>query len=478
MTESLFLPVFTLAIWLIFRAILQPTARRRLLAGLACGLAFHVKPHGLILPGVVAATVVLFEADRLRRRAGGVYTRRRRWTDFGRAIGRHWLTALGWLLALSPRVFLAWRFEQHPHPWSPRAVVGHYMELAEGGSLEAGAFMLSLLAYFAGWALASGILPAWGLARSIPAALGGRPDSPGPRLMAILSGTVTILMLGLIARHTLLHDDQWRLHERYFFVVLPPVLIYFIAREPFRAGRRLGFWLRVDVAAVAVVLACLAAMRLDMFLPTDTPSLSGMLLFTQTDWIPRWMSALMAVVLAFSAICFIWGPAKPAWRWTALASLFLAFNIGFYGTQRRLVGVFAQADREAAEAIDQRLGPGEELFVLLDGMPRGHVWHVTFRNPGRAVYFSQAGQPWWGSPLETTDEGRLAPPIDADRAWLLCARPWRLNRPPNTRFEVSDLYYMGGSPPLRVDAEQWRRHVAGEARVVSPPSPPVEAPKR
>lgn len=447
MTENLFLPVFTLAVWASWRGILHPTRWRRLAAGLACGLAFHVKPHGMILPPALAATVLIFEADRLR----GQGLAPRAWLSRTlRGIGRHWLTALGWVLAVSPRLFVVHYYEHQSITLGH--ILGSYTSTAEGTHTAThGALALSFAGYLLVWAWCAGLLPAWLLARRIYASLAGRDDPP-TRLLVLLTVVVTAAMAALISRHTLVNNPDWRVHERYLFVVLPLVLVLFCARARILspAGSLFALYLFVALVPFHVWLM----MRVTWTLPTSAPSFTGFLLFIRARSAGPWLIALYLLPALVALGLLFTRPVGFGRQFAVVGLLFFSFNIGWYGVNERLLNPSRRDDLNTARKAGSALGGQGRLLVLKEGMRRNLTWQAGIRNPGLNVALSPASRSWWEELLQVDADGRVRAPLAEEDAWLLASNTWKFNRAPDDAFTDSAVYHLGGPVPLRLDANQ------------------------
>jgi 4-amino-4-deoxy-L-arabinose transferase-like glycosyltransferase len=452
MTECLFLAVTTLTLWLTYRAILRPTFERCLLAGLVAGLSFHVKPQALVVPFTIAGTVVWFESERLRR--GRVATRET-WAGLVAALGRHWVTALGWGLGMAPRLLeVAW-LERPGEPVTVNALLGNYAGTAIGARpVSAAGFALSLAGYCAGWTLCTGVWPSWRLVRELRASLRLRNDR-ATRLMSQLTTVATLTLLALSARHTVSSDDLWRLHERYFFVVLPPVLILLAARARADAGGRRRMMLRfVSLLALASITAWIAYVTRWSIL-TDSPTFAGLVTVVMFDQFVRKTFALMFwVVGAATTVAALFAGRGGVSSVHAVALMFVAFNLGWYGGQDQLTRHFVRDGQALARKVGDKLGRDDKLLVLLDGLTLDTVWHARFRNAGLLVHLDPTRPPWWSSPIMLGADLRVLSPYQQERSWLLASSRWKFNKQPVQLVQNTALYALSGEPPLRFDPAQ------------------------
>lgn len=458
MPESLFLPVFLLAAWLIYRAVLRPTFMGRLLAGAACGLAFHVKPHGLMLPVIAALTVMLFEAGQVRFESARRTGKQRAMAYLG-AVGRHWVMALGWALAMAPRVWIAMRVEQPDKPFSPGLVLGDYEGTAAGmQGYAAEALLLSVAVYAAAWACFAGVLPAWASLRTAWGGWSRREDAPA-RLMAILTLTAAAALLGLAARHTLVSPHGWKLHERYFFVSLPLALILFAMRPARLGGGVVARFVRGGVVIAMIALGAWGGIRLGLEIPNSAPSLTGALLLTQkgASWslVTLWLApAVLGLGL------FIWRPGGIRRQAVIVALLLLTYSIGWYGVHARLISRWSDQALRTAQDVDRLAGAGEKLVTLSDQMPPALAWRIAVRNPGLLVHLSEAARTWYSQRLSIASNGEANSPFPAEGAWLLTSNRWRMTRKPNKAFADCAIYRLGGMTAPRFDPAQLAHYQA------------------
>lgn len=443
LTESLFYPVFTLALWLVFRAVLAATPGRCLSAGLACALAFHVKPQGLILPVIVLIAVFLFEWSRRTQsiRDHGFF-RAARALLF--PIARHWLTAIGWLVGMVPRFLEVVLLEEGHQSVNLSGVLGLYfgtMIGRPGQDLRWGELGLSFAGYLGLWCLAVGLLPAWAVARETVRAVTKRGSLP-LRLLVILTSVSTLLALLLAARHTLLNEDLWRAYERYFIFVLPGGLILFCARDEPPPAKQ-AFLARGVVAIATPLLAFVAARKLHWYLPSDSPSLSGFFLSFVAPWTPASIAFLL--ILAGSLALFVRAQNTFRVRYAAVATLFLVFNFGWYAAHATVVRKAVQVDMEAARLVARRLGPDEQLVVLVEGLKPTLFWGVAFWKSSRLTYISHQDY-WFCERLEIGSDGIVRPGVAGKRSYLLAGERWEFSKPPVISVPGASLYFLGGDP--------------------------------
>lgn len=454
MTESLFFPVVMLALWAIYRAVLTPTPWRRLGAGLVCGLAFHVKPHGMLLPMIAGATVVLFEADRLREAPGGAQGGRL--GRFARGVGAHWLTALGWAIAMLPRLLAVKYIERPGAALTLKSILGSYNGIAEGKKDFTTLEMLwSFSRFTLAWAWCTGLIPAWMVARKAIGSLRKR-EPLTVRLLVILTVAATGAMLYLVARHTLVTNPVWVLHERYFFVMLPLALILFAALAQTDASRLYHRW-PWDLAIAAVVfLNIWIAETGPWTLGSGSPTFTGLLFFLKATDVGLTVIVLFLLPIAAALALLLFKPINRVKDQCLIVGLlFLGFNIGWYGFHERYTSKVHKPVLTLARKIDRELvNPEDRLMILDDGLDTGIKWQVGMRNPGVGLSLAGLGKQWWEQELRLGPDGRILPPATRAGSWLLASTTWKVNRAPANAFDECALYKLDRKNPLILDAAQ------------------------
>lgn len=456
MNDNLFLPAVMFGVWLIYVAVLRPTFANRLLAGIACGVAFHVKPHGVLMPAIAAATVGLYELDQLRqrRRESGAWD----WTGLARGIARHWVMALGWVIAMIPRAYVVLAIEQPAQGLTPLTLLGGYAGLAAGyAPAPLHKIFISYCAYVLAWLLMVGFLPGLTFAREGWRTLRGQAERP-VSLYVILMGVATALLLAVPARHTMMNNEVWRIHERYFFHILPMAFALFVARDTVVLGRkgRAGLWL---LALAAGAWAAWTVRHTQFSIASTSPSMGGFLLMFDCYNTRRGVAsvAVFAAAGLISAALILLGPQRPRRQYWAVALLLLTLNFGWYALHRQ-VGKWAKPMLTVAAKVDKVLEkPQDQLLVLHDKMKRQLAWHVGMRNPGLGVYINRKDTQWgdwWSNQLEFAADGQLISPFPHKHSWLLASNYWRFNQKPVKRFDDCALYHLGGQAPLRLNMEQ------------------------
>ncbi len=451
MAEPLFLPVFMLAAAAGWRALDRPTAARRIAAGLAMGLAFHVKPHGLYLPVAFAAAAVAIELHRQWAVPAG----ERSPAAAARGILGHGLTAATWMVALAPRMLVVIFIERHPEPFSVAAFLGSYYSLGVRSGAAAESVRLPVtLACVAAWGLGAGLLPAAAAGRGMVAAI-RREEAARPARMAIWVGALNAVMLLLVIRHT---SGDVRAHERYFMAGYAPALALLAAADGAWAARlrpAARRWLAGAAIAAILMAAWALRWRLGSNLANDSPTLSillAMLNAGQAGWgvIAGYLAALGAGVALMAA-----GMGRGfGWRAAAVALVLVAGNIGWYGTQE-MVRKWTRPDRRIAERFAVRIPAGERLLVLRDGMSYKREGNLGFLLRGDSIYVAiepEKPYPWYAWEAGRAADGKLAlPPALPPARWLAVdARHWRLPADPVLQVDGCALYWINPAAPPRL----------------------------
>ena len=466
MAENIFMPVFMLALWMGYRAIINPSARGRVATGLIFGLAFHIKPQGFFLPIVFALTVLIYEAARAKSRSprGGL-------TQYFGRVGIHWQTVMGWLIALSPRYIETVCIEKPPNPWSFEAFLGNYYHRGVGvHPLDWGTFAIVLPASLVIFALASGYFPVLALIRETrPATRSQRTDRAF--LLTTMTWTAILVVCGFAARHTLIADAEPHIYERYFMVAVPIALVHFCALSPWKSDRTTNWRVNlVGTFALICILATavIASSVLRHVIAADSPSLNGMLLVWHAKAIHPAIFPGYLAVAGGASVMALWSIFQPPWRpWTTVVLLF-TLNFGFYAAQATIIKSFNDPHRLVAEDIRKELPEGHRLFKLHDGLALPTQWYAGFWSPGATLFVSPDGAPWYARVLELGENGRVITTRSIDMDWLLASMQWKFNKPPVKHFGSSALYRVGGHQPLQIDVEQIRRHLKAGASGEAP----------
>ncbi len=443
MMENFFLPAVLLALWLALRAIDRPSFARALAAGLAAALTLHIKPHGIILPPILLASALLFEASRLLPDPARPLPRRL--ARYAAAILRLWPMALGWLLGLLPRLLQVTLIERPGEPISLRNMAGYYYNMGFEGAWDTGRFLVALLANGAGWVIACGVLPAWLLLRAL-----ARPGrlTRRERLLAVITATASVLLLVLTARHITLYNEPPIIYERYFIGSVPLALALWAAL----AGRLGRPSVRLSaaglLAAGALGLTFLLTQReLVWYFTSNAPSLSGALLIQMRAHLPTviTITALALGVAALAAMVLARGRPWPSLA--ALALFFIALDFSHHQAVGKLVTPVLAPVQEPARRIARRLAPGDRLLVLADGLSEQTFHQLSFRNRGRMLEAARPPHYWYSQALLVEPDGRIISPYPLERTWLVAHVDWVFNKPPALVIDELALYTLT-HPPL------------------------------
>lgn len=436
MAENVYNPLFVLAMWLAFRAILKPTASRRLLAGIVAALPLHAKPQGILVVLIIAATVVLFEARR-NFPGGGI-------SAFLRAVAAHWLTALGFGIGYFPRILEIVLYEHPNEPFQLKFLMGFYylMGFHEAG-FNASSFFTSLFANFTGWVIACGVIPAFFLARVAWIMIGNLKSSPNCqpsiinrqsiRLLAIQAVVASLGGVILNARHIMLSSEPPIIYERYLMVLLPMTLILFAAvggiLRPSRAGIRTG---------LATILVIVLMIRFTQYgvrwsLSSAAPSIAGiMLILTE----PKPIYPLVWMLVTLAAIVSLFCTHGRFDRTVgAIALLFFSMNLGIYFFDSKVAGFIIREDQRFARRIAKEIEPDGKLVIWGDGLER-KLLQLGFRNPGRMLFIDRwADNHWMADTFEMDAAGRIKSPFPLERSYLAAASSIKFNQKPMMRMK-------------------------------------------
>ena len=453
MTENPFFPLMMLSFWLMFRAIRRPTAGRCLAAGLIAGLSFHAKPQALLLPMIIAATVIVHELFEFKDKAGRPLPERL--SAGARRVLMHGLTAVGWLAALAPRLAQTALLEQRDDPFSIRSLLGFYYGIGmKENTLDPAYFVLVTLNNLCGWVIATGVLPAWLLGVGLLGLFDGRIKDPRERLLLLMTGIAVAGVLCLSGRHIVLEGDVPILYERFYFVVLPLTFVTFIVymrgvdqnapRDLFSVTQRLA------VGVLVLLFFLLTIHVTPWILPSNTPSLAGGLMML--GWRDIHGGLILAYLLTTAAALgvFLWAGMRFRRLVAGLIVLLLSYNIGWYGVHVGYTNHIIRREMSIASRIAHKLTREDRLLVLRDGLDPGVASQAGYQNHGTTVHFRHDPLFWYASMIEVGEDGTVATYYDPERSWLLASHHWRFNREPEMVFEGCRLYRMGGERPLRM----------------------------
>ncbi len=457
MTENPFFPLVILAFWLMFRAIQRPTAGRCLAAGLAAGLTFHAKPQGLLLPMIIAATVIVYELLEFKDKAGRPLPERL--GGGARRLLMHGLTAVGWLAAVAPRLAQTALLEQRADPFSIRSLLGFYYGIGVNeSSFDLAYFVLVFANNFCAWVIATGVLPAWTLGVGLVRLFGGRVKDPRERLLLVMTTIATVSMLWLVGRHIVLSEDVPNLYERYFFVAVPLAFVTFFVTmcgvDQAAPRDLLSVTQRFAVGVLVLLFFVLTIHVTPWTLPSNTPSLAGGLMMLGWRHINGGLILAYLITPALALGVFLWAGMRLRRLVAGLTILLLSYNIGWYGVHAGYTKHAIQREMSIASRIAHRLTREDRLLVLRDGLDPAVARQAGYQNHGTTVHFRHDPLFWYASLIELGEDGTVATYYDLERSWLLASHHWRFNRESEMVFEGCRLYRMGGGKPLRMMPSQ------------------------
>jgi hypothetical protein len=455
MTENLFIPVFALCMWMAFRAVHRPALSRRIVAGLSFGLAFHVKPHGILVPFIFAVTSILFESrhlfsdDRIGKRI---------W-HFTVSIFQHWVTALSWAVVLLPRLWVVYKVEHAPNPFDVSAILGSYYGLTIGErSFGFLVFFKDLLILVLLWIFATGLLPAVVFGREVVARIRERRwTTSDPLFLLVLVATGVILLV--IARYLVIYDKTFLMYERYICVIYPLAIIYFCVRFTSTRPGWAGYLVRAAALILFMGFWLWTARPVQWNLPANCPTLSGLLGIYNHNDVSSAILVVMATLSVAAFVVFVWGRktyARNAW---AMAAFLSALNVGWYGTHHGILKPQTLFARSVACKIEEKLPRDHKLLVLADGLPWDILQHVIFRNNSLTLHLSKDDRYWYSHPLELNEPGDIISPYSLDESWFLASTDWKFNKAPELDFDQFALYRIGGIEKLRLERSQMVDHI-------------------
>ena len=453
MAENVFFPLFVVALWLAMRAIVRPSIGRCLSAGLAAGFAFHAKPQALALPIIIALTVVLLESGALCAIGGASLPRRL--TGFGKRVGIHAFTALGWVIGISPRPAAAMWLEGLESPMFAEGFLGFYHKVAFAKvPLEAIPFLQGALNNIGGWIVAAGFLPAWALALGVRDCLRGRTAGRAENACILFTLSTVLVFLWLSARHVVKMSEGLIVKERFFFVVLPLLItyffVYFSRARPAEPARFHAIFNRMTVAVIGALFYLLTVHLSLWHLTSDTPSFAGGLMLARLGETPRgWIAVYLLSGLSALTLFLLAGASLRLNAW-ALAALFVFYNVGWYGAHDGVVSRHAWRENDVARRVGRLLTKDDRLMVLRDGLDVGIARQVGYACPGTAVLIAPDAGVWYGEPLGLEEDGTVDSHHETERSWLLASNKWIFSREPELTVDECGLYRLGGEEPLRM----------------------------
>jgi len=446
MIENIYLPVFTLSLWLAYRAINRPTAWNALATGALFGLAFHIKPQGLFLPVIFALSALITSMLNLRN----LEPDQKKVVYLFKSLAPYSLTLVAWLIVLLPRFWILARFENVPNPFNMNAFLGRYQDMARGSMapVKSHDLLKSAVCYPLIWILGTGILPAIALACSAWAVLQNRADRKTLIATTLAATTAVLIIVCLLAM-----VGGRRVHERYYFITYPMVLILFCASE------RVGFtpnerWLpriaRAATVAILLFLSYRVAAVVHWFVATDTPTISGWLLVFHPHHATRLASIVLVLLLALFAGLFISFVQSFRLNFFAVAILLLAFNFGWYTAHHLIVVRETDSPRKLGLQIARHVKKNAWVLVLKDGLEPDIVSRTGIFNPGATVHMKAEPKFWYSSPLNLGKDGEINSGNSEKDNWILAAKEWKFSELPALEFEDCALYHLNGDRKLRL----------------------------
>ncbi len=370
MAENAFLPLATLASWLLYRTLRDARPRDGALAAAVLAVATFTKPHAvMLLAGYGAAVLVGWFRSRNAR-----------------PLAAQAIPFASLVLVACVRFLVA------PESEGLAALFGgsHYGRELRSTGLDAFGWMSALgFGHVAVLAIAVGFFP---LAALLVAALSRNvPDRLVPLARFTLGTLLALLVLSVT--HVVTVDLTSRLYERYF-AVLAPALVTIALALPERLRRRtLGAALTLGLAS-GVGLAITAKTVLTWHVHGDAPGLTGFFrLFRSTGSVATGLAIAAAAVLATFAFAFL----GKRFGVVLLATYFLVLNGAWYREVREIRND-TRARRFVLEV--ERLARGAPVFVVVDGLDRTTLWALELWTRTRPVAcFVERPRPEWWLPL-------------------------------------------------------------------------------
>lgn len=306
MSENVFFP---LVMWAAYLALCPMDDRRpwhKLALGLVLGLAFLAKPHGLLLPVAVAASLLAA----LPGQEGSP-------RELARRIWAYWPALLAYAGILVLHVIKTNTLLGAASWFDLSGFFGSYSGgFASLRAFDLALFLRSVLANLGAIATSLSIAPAvlYGFFLWHAARRGTMAD----RSFAAFSATLAILLVAVTARHTVTLDDPSRIHERYCFHLAPLFLIGGLRSLAMSEPNRRA-WLFVT-AGLALVVPWLAVMAAPTPYTADTPSLTFMSGVVEKLGTAQGLLLIIPFSL-FSALILGWLLADRRWKTAAAIGL-------------------------------------------------------------------------------------------------------------------------------------------------------------
>lgn len=455
MSESMFLPIFTLSLWMGFRAIDCPTWTRRLAAGHVMGLAFHVKPQGLYLPILFAIAAIVFELSRVYCARDGV-----RLADALKRIFSHWLSSVAWILALTPRLAALKWIDGMNEPFHLQTFLGSYYKISAGVYSEGGGqgFLMTLLCSLSVMITGVAFLPLLTLASGWR----DRDCLVANRKKILLIVIASIAAVGTVAL-TVWMIRGVRIHERYFMVAYPAVLAAFCAFIP-----RSGAGARICIPFVIWGLAEVAFFRFiqtpevlnEWYVWTDSPTFSGMRILTHPHSVGFLRIGLVFFVSSVAVLLAVFAGRGAVRRVIAVGAMLFAYNLGWYIQHDRVTASGLRIQQNVGRTILKQIPDGHTVIVLLDGLDPETANRALFHSESQATFLNDQHAEWYSQKLILDDNGRILLPEVNETTWILTSNKFSMNLPPVETIEDCNLY--------RIDSTTGRLRFTSEVPTENP----------
>jgi hypothetical protein len=408
MEESLYYPLFVLSCWLCLRVLLRGDVRDAAACTVALALTYFTKPLAVPLVAAYAGVVVLWAlAERWRATREG---------SLGAATAIRLAPVAAFGLVLVLRYLITART---PAEAVSAVVLGRFYTQELGGPIVPPVVPLLkvMLALAVALTMAMGIAPAMAM-------LGGWREriADRPRLwLTVLALAAALVYAFAAARHTMIVNDEPKIHERYVFAVAPLFLVLFITTEA------------VSLAAATIVAGCVALAALVATL--DTFALRDNAWITAPSLTVPWLlrgklgsGVAIGALLGAAAAVVCWGAtrAKGAFarapRWSWVAAPLVVLNLGWYAFVYRIQGMLDPIV-QTVSALETRTPSGSRVTaVLREKAPpmQTLVWYVKFWLDDRAtIYWAGEGRP----PTSASVMGAATDAVRATSASYLLGTP-------------------------------------------------------
>ena len=219
MAENLFFPVSIFSLWMAYRTLLRGHCPDALAAGGLFCVGFFVKIQQVFLVVAYAAPVTVWIVTEL------ISSKRH---NTSKAVFRGALVRTLPSLIFLAMITFRWATGHAGYHGFAASVFGEAYASITGfqGHIDKVWFLASALGLFEVLCLSTLVVPM----ASLFCALSGWRELPrNTKLLWWLVMASAGVYILLIARHNALHDNSWRVHERYVFVVTPLLWIFFFA---------------------------------------------------------------------------------------------------------------------------------------------------------------------------------------------------------------------------------------------------------